>query len=584
MSLTLSDTGDELRTKFLALKTRKDIADLLDIDESHLIYHLYILSPNKRYKSFNIAKRSGTKRRIDAPATALKILQRKLNQVLQYVYPAKPSVHGFIQNKSILTNARTHLRRRFVLNVDLKDFFPSINFGRVRGMFMSNPYNFNPEVATVLAQICCFNNQLPQGAPTSPTISNMICGRLDDQLQRLARRHQCLYTRYADDITFSTHLSKFPEKLAKFSDDTGKADIGIELLNIIKSNGFNINPKKIRLQTRSRRQQVTGITVNKIVNVRRNYINQIRAMLHAWKKYGLDAAEEEFLRRYDKKRRSPVKSKVSFSNVVKGKIEYLGMVKGKEDPTYLKFYDQFCELAEIQNKRKIIAHLAKRKIVVPRVMTEGKTDWRHLKIALNKLQMSGIHSSLHVDFVEYDNDMPAGGGELKEMCARTSRLRQDIMTIFVFDNDDRNITKDVTEKDNLYKSWGNNVFSFAIPIPNHRNDTPEISIELYYKDSEITRLDKSNRRIFLSSEFRSRSGRHKTESLSCTDLNKIRNEKKLIIIDNLVFNEAEDNVALTKSDFADYIYNQENNFNDFDYTEFRNIFDVIQLIIDENSN
>lgn len=183
MSIQLNQSGDELRKKFLGLQARQDVADLLEVDVKRLNYHLYIASPHQRYKSFDISKRSGAKRRIDAPISALKIIQRKLNQVLQYVYQTKQAVHGFINNKSIITNARTHLRKRFVLNVDLKDFFPSINFGRVRGLFMAHPYNLNAEVATILAQICCHNNQLPQGAPTSPTISNMICAKLDDQLQ-----------------------------------------------------------------------------------------------------------------------------------------------------------------------------------------------------------------------------------------------------------------------------------------------------------------------------------------------------------------------------------------------------------------
>jgi RNA-directed DNA polymerase len=346
MSLTLSASGRELRRQFFDLQTPQDVAQLLEIEYSRLIYHLYIVPLSKRYVTFDIAKKSSGVRKITAPATALKIIQQKLNQVLQNVYQPKPSVHGFIYGRSIVANAEAHSKRRkkYVFNIDLIDFFPSINFGRVRGMFMAIPYERNPDVATVLAQICCFNNELPQGAPTSPIISNMICAKMDSQLQRLAKKHRCTYTRYADDITFSTSLSTFPSALAQ-TNSLGQLEVGKELCRIIKGNGFEINLSKVRLQTRNGRQEVTGLTVNEFPNVRRKYVRQIRAMLHAWEKFGLENAEAEFLLRYDKKRRSPWKKSPSFALVVKGKIEFLGMVRGKDDPIYLRFRDQLRKLA-----------------------------------------------------------------------------------------------------------------------------------------------------------------------------------------------------------------------------------------------
>ena len=127
MSLTLSASSDKLVKRFFALRTRKDVAELLEIDDSRLVYHLYIVPPSKRYATFDIPKKSGGVRGISAPATALKIIQRKLNQVLQHVYESKAPVHGFVYGKNIVTNAEMHRRKRYVFNVDLKDFFPSIN-------------------------------------------------------------------------------------------------------------------------------------------------------------------------------------------------------------------------------------------------------------------------------------------------------------------------------------------------------------------------------------------------------------------------------------------------------------------------
>jgi len=337
-SLALNQSAEDLRNAFLNLKTPSEVAALLDIDHGRLIYHLYILPDEAKYTTFLIPKKGGGHRTICAPISALKILQRKLSQVLVSIYRARPSVHGFVNERSIVTNAQPHLKRRYVFNIDLLNFFPSINFGRVRGLFMGRPYILPDEVATVLAQICCFRNELPQGAPTSPIIANMICGRLDSDLQHLAKAHKTYYTRYADDLTFSTNLSAFPSALATVN-TLNQVEVGGQLKNVIEKNGFSINPKKVRLQKRSQtRQEVTGITVNESLNVSRKYVRQVKAMLHAWKKYGLLAAETEYLAKYERRHRHSTKTKLQFRHVVKGKIEYIGMVKGKEDPVFLKLY------------------------------------------------------------------------------------------------------------------------------------------------------------------------------------------------------------------------------------------------------
>ncbi|MBX9253708.1 RNA-directed DNA polymerase [Desmonostoc muscorum CCALA 125] len=323
-----------------------DIADLLEVSYSRLVYHIYLVEPDKRYKTFEISKKSGGIRQISTPITALKIIQKKLNQVLQTVYEIKPSVHGFVTGKNIVTNAQAHTKKRYVLNLDLTDFFPSINFGRVRGMFMATPYGLHPDVATVLAQICCHNNQLPQGAPTSPIVTNMICAKMDSQLQRLAKEYKATYTRYADDITFSTTLPKFPEELAYLvaEEHVDKTFIGNRLLSIINDNGFEVNQQKIRLQSRGNHQAVTGLTTNQFPNVDRMYVRQVRAMLHACAKFGLEASEKQYQENYEKKTRSIAKDKPSFKQVLRGKIAFIGMVKGNDDPIYLKYLDLYKQI------------------------------------------------------------------------------------------------------------------------------------------------------------------------------------------------------------------------------------------------
>ncbi|NJN91776.1 MAG: RNA-directed DNA polymerase [Leptolyngbyaceae cyanobacterium SL_5_14] len=123
--------------------------------------------------------------------------------------------HGFKRKLSIRTNARKHRNRRYVFNIDLTDFFGSINFGRVRGFFIKDKrFRLNSKVATIFAQIACFKKSLPQGSPCSPVISNLIGNILDTHLVRLAARTGCTYTRYADDLTFSTNKRCFPRSIA----------------------------------------------------------------------------------------------------------------------------------------------------------------------------------------------------------------------------------------------------------------------------------------------------------------------------------------------------------------------------------
>lgn len=271
-----------IRESFLSLNTPQDVASLLDISYSQLVYHVYKTHKTRRYTTLTIPKKGGGTRNISAPATPLKLIQRSLNTILATVYSPRRSVNGFVEDRTIVTNAQFHVGSKWILTVDIEDFFPSINFGRVRGLFLKPPYNRPPAVATVLAQICCHNNSLPQGAPSSPIVSNMICARLDRELQILAKSLGCRYSRYADDLTFSTSRSRFPTGLAEtLLTGTGiKIDVGEPLRKIIESNGFRLNNKKVRLQRFSQRQAVTGLTTNEFPNVARKFIRQIRAALH----------------------------------------------------------------------------------------------------------------------------------------------------------------------------------------------------------------------------------------------------------------------------------------------------------------
>lgn len=311
---------------------------MLNVSYGRLCSILYAPPGKFAYKSFHIRKKDGTFRTISKPHPAVHSLQKRLLPFLAATYKRKPSVHGFVDEFGIISNAKPHVGKRFVLNLDLENFFPSIHFGRVRGMLMAVPYRLPSSVASVLARICCNEGTLPQGAPTSPVISNMICAKMDSDLQRLAQKHRCTYSRYADDLTFSSTSRRFPDQLAvpRHGLEGDKLQIGEPLTSAITSNGFQLNIRKQRLQPQHHHQEVTGVTVNRFLNPRKRLVRQVRAMLHAWKKHGLTAAANEFKAKYDLKTRRRGTPAPSFIRVVLGKIEHIRNVGGDGHPGYRK--------------------------------------------------------------------------------------------------------------------------------------------------------------------------------------------------------------------------------------------------------
>jgi RNA-directed DNA polymerase len=277
-------------SKLLALKIAKslgDVADLLNFSPAGLSYVLYKQHPSTKYQKFEIPKKAGGTREICAPIGALKAVQRELATLLNEcrteihdTTPRRPLSHGFREGLSIITNARNHTGRRFVLNIDLADFFPSLNFGRVRGFFIKdNDFQLNEKVATVLATIACFENKLPQGSPCSPVIADMIAHILDVRLVGLATKYRVTYSRYADDLSFSTNQKFFPPQLAQKSPLVpGSWIAGDKLVEKIEAAGFKVNPEKTRMQFRGSRQIVTGLTVNTKVNISQSYWRGIRSM------------------------------------------------------------------------------------------------------------------------------------------------------------------------------------------------------------------------------------------------------------------------------------------------------------------
>ncbi|MEN8980996.1 MAG: reverse transcriptase domain-containing protein [Planktotalea arctica] len=281
---------------------------------------------HRMYSHFNISKRSGKFRLISAPDYRLKMLQQKIARSLSDLYNPRKPVHGFVPDRSVRSNAESHLRRNFILNVDIKDFFPTITEARVQGLLQS--IGMDSDVSGTIARLCTNNGCLPQGAPSSPVISNMICFRLDKSLMGFSKEHRLLYTRYADDIT----LSSFQPLTALFEGerpDSGRLPLeklSGEFLSILGSNGFELNSQKIHYADKNSRRMATGIKINEGLNVDRRYVRNIRSALFKVEKSGPVAAQAELGKRLGKP--------CSIQAHLQGKISWVGFVKGQSDPVF----------------------------------------------------------------------------------------------------------------------------------------------------------------------------------------------------------------------------------------------------------
>jgi retron-type reverse transcriptase len=304
------------------LSTPADVARALGIQIPELRWLVFHAESSERthYSYFEVPKRSGGKRLLAAPRHHLRKAQRwVLEQILTKVAVTEHA-HGFVAGRSTVTNARPHRGRHLIATLDLKDFFPSITFVRVRGLFES--FGYSPAVATLLALICteaprtaveidgkrywvvAGERALPQGACVSPSISNLIARKLDRRLAGSANALGFDYTRYADDLTFSARTPA-----------VNVASLLARVRHVVAEEGFAVNPKKGRVQRRGGRQEVTGVVVNDKLGVPRAEIRRLRALLHNAKKTGLSAQNRE--------------QRPHFEAWLRGKIGYIMMI----DPT-----------------------------------------------------------------------------------------------------------------------------------------------------------------------------------------------------------------------------------------------------------
>lgn len=387
---------DQIRQSFASMQSKEELIVLLT-EAKNILYGkeckpfelkslTYYANPDlckKRYAKFSVKKKSGGERIINAPVAGLKSILRSLNFILQCVYEPHHAATGFVINKSIVDNAKVHVGNHHVYNLDLKDFFHSFDRNRVKMGFIYEPFNLNGErepLAFLLASLCThpfevngeIKNVLPQGSPTSPTITNILCKKLDRRLTGLANRFGVKYTRYADDITFSS-----PHNIYNDEDFQSELKRIISEDNRIKTNGkqINIGPQlqfnsdKTRLQKSVHRQEVTGLIVNDKVNVKKRYVKQIRMWLYYWEKYGYEKAQQIFTKDYIADKGHVKNGNPNLVNVLDGKLEFLKMVKGLDDSTYKTLKKRFDKLT--QTKEKIQTKKVDLNVVLNTLINKG---------------------------------------------------------------------------------------------------------------------------------------------------------------------------------------------------------------------
>ena len=329
---------NEFRNEIKKLTSLADLAGFWEIPPWQISYYAFHSSKEETYSNFLIPRRNGGKRRIEHPASTLKYIQRIMHESLTRVYGPHRAVHGFVPGRSIVTNAREHIGRRYILNIDLSDFFPSITRKRIYGRLRADPYTFHSTIANIVASLSTnAYGQLPQGSPSSPVISNIIASSMDSDIADLCGRLNCWYTRYADDITISTSRNQISPRIARYphARGTDQAIIGDDLTDIIEKHGFKINHNKTRLQSYWTRQTCTGLVVNgKRPNVRRIFIRNLKSLIHHWKTNGWQDAINVL---NTKENRTYLDNREKLRNHIVGKINYLKMVRGQEDPIAKRF-------------------------------------------------------------------------------------------------------------------------------------------------------------------------------------------------------------------------------------------------------
>lgn len=310
---------NEIEASDFILKILNDDASMLTCVNSNLL--------ESYYYSFKVPKKRGGLREIFAPTLELKEIQRKIADYL--IINKKQNLNvscGFELNTNMVDGAIKHVNKDVVINIDIKDFFKSITTKMIEESLQKT---FNLEtVPWKFLQIVTLNGTLPTGAPSSPVLSNIYCHKLDLELLKFSKENKLIYTRYADDLTFSSNEKIYSKNIIKL------------ISQIVRKYNLEINTKKTKIYKKSYRQEVTGLVVNEKVNLKREFRYNLKALLHNWKKHGYINAVKTFNTKYPDK---------NFDSTVRGWIEFYGMVKGQNNSEFKRYKRAFRILHEQEN-------------------------------------------------------------------------------------------------------------------------------------------------------------------------------------------------------------------------------------------
>jgi len=539
------------------VKSLDQLAAVLEEQTRVLSYWLYKAEPSKKYVEYRIPKKNGGWRHIAAPKDGLKRIQGKLARLLAEIYNdieqrrsngsfdssrASKSVlaHGFKDKYSIITNARVHVGKRYVFNTDLEDFFPSITFGRVRAFFIADRnFRLAPPVATMIAQLACYRNQLPQGAPTSPIISNFIAHILDIKLNKMARAGSCSYTRYADDLTFSTNEARFPFAIARLvAGTTDRWVAGDGLLGRVYASGFRVNHDKSRMQLPKSRQEATGLTVNQNVNVASAYYKLARSMCDHLFTGGtcFETIEGKWVEFPPHK----LQGRMDFIySVRRSRLQIsLDHVSKKQHP--VAYREREAEFCKQQNSfttlyRNLLNYRSFHGMEKPVIVGEGITDGLYIRAAIQstgvlfpKLYDATGDGEVLVSFYKHSDkrkfyQIGEGASQLKPFIQEYTTLMGPFKTkpkqpvILIVDNDDEgrgvlNVAgsrwkKDVKTAAPFYHLVSN---LYIIPIP-AKAGLPSTAIEDLFDSAWLAAQDIGGRKFTKNNEFNSSTHFGKTE-------------------------------------------------------------------------
>lgn len=474
---------------------------------------------NESYYKLEIPKKNGNIRILYIPGNPLKLVQRLIYKSLHVRFHPHKSAKGFVEKGSIIKHASKHINKKYVYILDLENFFVNIGYNRIFGLLKAFPFNFSENEAWVIANLCTYENQLPQGAPTSPYLSNMICRKMDSRLSNFAIKHEIAYSRYADDLCFSSD-NEITDSIKNF------------IKEIINEEGFKTNPKKERLIPYYKRQIITGLIVNKKLALPREWLKNFKALLynlntkeikgeinrkyvinmynlerykkgelseielgafvHSKNKYNLLISPKHSIKFLIKEKANRNKKLI---RLLGGKMNFIKMVYGGDSKTYISLEKVF---EKIKDKLENISEEEKRIIASINIITSFEDIKDHNKKfnkiddLMNKNPDAEYVSEIHDKFIEckLDNIKNVvndwGGYSVKYRRAYCSNPKitglfysqfsdDNTLKSIVHSNNDGNITQEdiinkIDKNVNFYKSYNLITFEIHTLFNNYLND------------------------------------------------------------------------------------------------------------------